>query len=60
MKLVIMAAFWFLHLLLLLAKFVGVWMMISFVILLRQVTAKILFGSVAAIQTVNAEKCRKK
>lgn len=25
-----------------------------------QVTAKILFGSVAAIQTVNAEKCRKK
>nr|CAH0107702.1 unnamed protein product [Daphnia galeata] len=25
-----------------------------------QVTAKILFGSVAAIQSVNAEKCRKK
>jgi len=25
-----------------------------------QVTAKILFGSAAAIQTVNAEKCRKK
>jgi len=24
------------------------------------VTAKILFGSVAAIQSVNAEKCRKK
>jgi len=25
-----------------------------------QVTAKILFGSASAIQTVNAEKCRKK